>query len=202
MNSARCAVHSAHDEKRLSALGAFHLTLMKAVAYSTSESSTEETPMYRKTDIVLGHNVSQRTLLGLGLFAALTVAGVASAQDPVRDTMTEAQIKTSLEAQGYTDINDVKFKDGAWKADARSADGNRVDLRVDATTGKVYPETQVANLSKADVEAKLTAAGYFKVHDVEFRNGVWEAEAENENGKDFELRLDAKTGEVISKRKD
>ncbi len=158
--------------------------------------------MNHKTDIVLDRSFPQRALLGIGLVAALTVAGLASAQDPVHNTMTEAQIRASLETQGYTNINDVKFKDGAWKADARSADGNRVDLRVDAITGKVYPETQVANLSKADVEAKLTAAGYLKVHDVEFRNGVWEAEAESENGKDFELRLDAKTGDVISKRKD
>ncbi len=158
--------------------------------------------MRHSTDIALKRKFPGSALLSAGMVAAMTVAGLASAQDPVRDTMTEAQIKTSLEAQGYTNINDVEFKDGAWKADARSADGNRVDLRVDATTGKVYPETQVANLTKADVEAKLTAAGYLKVHDMEFRNGVWEAEAENNSGQDFELRLDAKTGDVISKRKD
>lgn len=154
------------------------------------------------TDIVLKRSFPHRTLLGAGMIAALMVAGLAFAQDPVRDTMTEAQIRTSLEAQGYTNINDVKFKDGAWKADARSADGNRIDLRVDAVTGKVYPETQVANLTKADVQAKLAAAGYLNVHDLEFRNGVWEAEADNESGKDFELRVDAATGDVISKRKD
>ena len=162
--------------------------------------------MHHTTDIAhersSTRSFQRRMLLGAGMIAAMTVAGLASAQDPVHDTMTEAQIRASLETQGYTNINDVKFKDGAWKADARSADGNRVDVRVDAVTGKVYPETQVANLSKADVQAKLTAAGYFKVHDVEFRNGVWEAEAENEDGKDFELRVDAKTGDVISKRKD
>ena len=158
--------------------------------------------MRHSTDIALKRKFPGSALLSAGMVAAMTVAGLASAQDPVRDTMTEAQIKTSLEAQGYTNINDVEFKDGAWKADARSADGNRVDLRVDATTGKVYPETQVANLTKADVEAKLTAAGYLKVHDMEFRNGVWEAEAENDSGQDFELRVDAATGEIIGKRKD
>ena len=73
---------------------------------------------------------------------------------------------------------------------------------MDAATGKVYPDTQVANLGKADVEAKLAAAGYLDVHDLEFRDGIWTAEAENEDGKDFELRIDAATGEIISKRKD
>ncbi len=158
--------------------------------------------MHRSTDIAHERSFPRRALLGAGLIAALTVAGFASAQDPVRDTLTEAQVRTSLEAQGYTDINDVTFKDGAWEADARSADGNRIDLRVDATTGKVYPETQVANLSKDDVRAKLSAAGYFDIDDLKFRNGVWEAEAENAAGQDFELRIDAATGEIISKRRD
>lgn len=163
--------------------------------------------MHHSTDIDLErgaheHSVPSRALLAVGMIATMAVAGLASAQDPVRDTMTEAQLRTSLEAQGYTNINDVEFKDGAWQADARSADGNRVELRVDATTGKVYPETQVSNLTKADVQAKLAGAGYFNIHDVEFRNGVWEAEAEDQGGRDFELLIDAATGDVISKRKD
>lgn len=154
--------------------------------------------MRRTTRNTIPHSTFRRTLLSAGLFASLAFAGAASAQD----ALTEAQVKTMLEAQGYTRINDVEFKDGTWKADARSADGNRVDLRVDAATGKVYPETQVANLGKADVEAKLATAGYLNVHDLEFRDGIWTAEAENEDGKDFELRIDAATGDIIGKRKD
>lgn len=154
--------------------------------------------MRRTTRNTIPHATFRRTLLSAGLFASLAFAGAASAQD----ALTEAQVKTMLEAQGYTRINDVEFKDGTWKADARSADGNRVDLRVDAATGKVYPETQVANLGKADVEAKLATAGYLNVHDLEFRDGIWTAEAENEDGKDFELRIDAATGDIIGKRKD
>ena len=154
--------------------------------------------MNHSTQIVPTRMLSRSTLLGTCLFASLAVAGVAAAQDAI----TEAQVKSTLEANGYTKINDIKFKDGAWKADARSADGNRVDVRVDAATGKIYPDTLVANLNKADVEAKLTVAGYVNVHDLNFRNGVWEAEAENDSGQDFELRIDAATGEIIGKRKD
>lgn len=154
--------------------------------------------MRRTTHNTTAHAAFRRALLGAGMLASLAFAGAAAAQD----ALTEAQVKAMLEAQGYTRINDVKFKDGTWKADARSADGNRVDLRVDAATGKVYPDTQVANLSKADVEAKLAAAGYVDVHDLDFRDGVWTAEAENDNGKDFELRIDAATGNIIGKRKD
>src|SRR5688500_10195332 len=103
----------------------------------------------------------------LGL-ALVCMSGMASAQD----AMTEAQVRAKLEADGYTKVNDVKFEDGVWKADARSANGNRVDIRIDATTGKIYPDEQVANISEASVRAKLAAAGYTNVHDLDYEDGI------------------------------
>ena len=116
--------------------------------------------------------------------------------------LTEPQIRAKLEAQGYTKINDVKFEDGVWKADAKSADGNHVDVRLDAKTGAVYPDEQVANLNQASVTAKLAAAGYTNVHDVDYEDGVWNAEADDPAGKDVEVKIDPKTGAVIGKEKD
>ena len=139
----------------------------------------------------------KRNSLMLGLvLAALSGAALAQAG------LTEAQVRTKLEAQGYTKVNDVKFEDGVWKADARSADGNRVDLRIDAATGEVFPDELVANLTEADVRAKLAAAGYTNVHDVDYEDGVWNAEADDPAGKDVELKIDPRTGKVIGKEKD
>lgn len=76
-----------------------------------------------------------RTALVLGLAAAFG-AGSAVAQD----ALTKPQVRAKLEAQGYTKINDIQFDDGTWTADARSADGNRVELRMDAQTGEVFPD--------------------------------------------------------------
>ncbi|MBX3712095.1 MAG: PepSY domain-containing protein [Lysobacter sp.] len=143
------------------------------------------------------HGKKTRILLGLALAAALSSAAHAG-----EGALTEAQVKATLEAQGYSRINDVKFKDGVWKADARSADGNRVDVRLDPKTGQVFPDEQVANLTEADVKAKLSAQGYTDIEDVRFRNGLWNAKADNRAGVEMALRIDPATGEVIGQDKD
>lgn len=129
---------------------------------------------------------------------AFCVAFAASAQEG----LTEHQVREHLAEQGYTKVNDVKFSDGTWKADARSAEGNRVNVRIDAKTGQVYPNEQVANLSEADVRARLATAGYTGVHDVHYGNGVWNAEGDDAKGRDVELKIDPATGKVIGKEKD
>ena len=140
-------------------------------------------------------NRKTRTWLAVALLAAV---GTAAAQDG----LTAVQVRAQLEAQGYTAVNDVEFDDGMWEADARSADGNRVEVRLDPKTGQVYADELVANLGKADVKAKLAAAGYTNVHDVDYDGGVWKAEADDPAGKDVEVRLDPATGRIIGKDKD
>ncbi|MFE0502634.1 PepSY domain-containing protein [Lysobacter soli] len=137
------------------------------------------------------------------LTALLSLSTVAFAQDAKPAApLTEAQVRARLTEQGYTKVNDVKFEDGVWKADAHSAQGESVDVRLDAKTGQVYPDKQVANLSEADVRARLSAEGYTNVHDVDFEDGIWNAEADDPSGKDVELKLDPATGKVIGKEKD
>ena len=156
----------------------------------------------------------QRTKIALLALACAT--GAAFAQEPqtttatttttatakAQATLTDVQVRAQLEAKGYTKVNDVKFEDGVWKADARSADGNRVDVRLDAKTGEIFPDEQVANLDEDAVRAKLSTAGYTNVHDVDYEDGIWNAEADDAAGKDVELKIDPATGEVIGKEKD
>ncbi len=140
------------------------------------------------------------------LFAMTALAVVAfavRAQDAARDALTEPQVRALLTDNGYRRIDDLDFEDGMWETEeATNAAGNRVYLRVPANGSGIRAEALVSTLSKADVKAKLTAAGYSKVHDVEFDDGVWEAQAEREDGNDVILRVDPNSGEVLAVEND
>lgn len=131
------------------------------------------------------------------LSAALVASGAVLAQSPKADALTEPQVRALLTEKGYTRIDDLDFEDGAWETDATSADGNRVDVRIDPATKRIFAEALVSTLSEDDVKAKLSTAGYSKVHDVDFDDGVWKAEAERADGNDVEIHLDPKDGHIL-----
>jgi hypothetical protein len=138
-------------------------------------------------------------LLTLAALAVLSGAAFAQAAAPTtgKDALKEPQVRALLTEKGYTHIDDLDFEDGMWETDATSANGDRVDVRINPATGEVMAEKLVSDLSENDVKAKLTAAGYSKIHDVDFDDGVWKAEAERADGNDVEIHLAASTGEII-----
>ena len=56
--------------------------------------------------------------------------------------LNKDEIKAKLTAQGYQNIDDVKFDGGLWKADAKNAQGKSVDLLVDPDNGSVVATKQ------------------------------------------------------------
>ena len=143
----------------------------------------------------------KHTALILPAALAAVLAAAPALANPAT-TLTEPQVRAVLEQQGCTRINDLEFEDGMWEADATSADGNRVDLRVDPSSGKVFAEDMVSTLSADDIKARLTAAGYSKVNDVDFEDGIWEAEAERPDGADVKIRLDPTDGRILGVEND
>lgn len=136
--------------------------------------------------------------LALTLTLLMGVSSVASAQSADRGALTEAQVRTHLDDQGYSKIHDVEFKHGMWHAEARSGNGNHVDLRIDPRTGQAYPDEQdVSRLSKDDVRASLATSGYTDVHDVDFDDGLWTAKAKNPQGHHVKLQIDPNSGKVV-----
>lgn len=59
-----------------------------------------------------------------------------------------------------------------------------------------------SQLSPNQVKQKLEAAGYTNVHDIEYDDGRYEAEATSKDGKPVELVIDPATGNVTSERPD
>jgi hypothetical protein len=143
----------------------------------------------------------------LALSIALAFAGAAAAQaTPPATTqagspLTEADVRALMANEGYSEINDVEFKEGVWTADGKSADGNHVEVKVDAG-GKIIPDTGVATIGKDQIIIKAQEAGYSNVHDVEFEGGVWKVEADDSTGKDVEIKMDPNDGHILGSQAD
>ena len=141
-----------------------------------------------------------RNSLFLALALAVPVAALACPPDG--QPWTDGTVRAHLLHEGYTNINDVKFSEGVWTADATSPDGSLVEIKLDAETGKIIPDEGIATISKEAVIAKLTAQGYTKLHDVEFEGGVWKVEGHDPSGADVELKVDPDTGKVLGTERD
>ncbi len=144
--------------------------------------------------------MTRRPLCTALLSAGFLMAGIGLAQ--AQNALTAPQVRAQLEAQGYTDVKDIKFDDGMWEADARSADGRQVDVRLDPRNGTVYPDKAVSQLSEADIRAQLSSAGYTGVSDVKLDDGMWKAKGRTAGGEKVEVHLDPATGAVVAQEKD
>jgi hypothetical protein len=138
----------------------------------------------------------------LFLAAALAVPAAVLACPPDGQPWTDGTVRAHLLHSGYTNINDVKFSEGVWTADATSPDGSLVEIKLDPDTGKIIPDEGVATITKEAVIARLTAQGYTKLHDVEFEGGVWKVEGHDPTGADVELKVDPDTGKVLGSERD
>lgn len=151
--------------------------------------------------------LSATLAIGIASSIPLAMAQTAPVVTPPESTqaatgMTEVDVRTLLSSKGFTEINDVAFKEGTWTADAKSADGNHVELKIDATTRNIYSDDEVATITKDQIIVKVQAAGYSNVHDVELEDGVWKAEANDSKGNDVELKLDPNDGHILGSEKD
>ncbi|WP_426699731.1 PepSY domain-containing protein [Rhodanobacter sp. Col0626] len=56
--------------------------------------------------------------------------------------LNEDEVKAKLATARYQNVHDVKFEDGLWNADARTARGTDVDLLVDPDDGSVVAKSR------------------------------------------------------------
>ncbi len=118
------------------------------------------------------------------------------------NALTEDQIKTDIGNAGYKEVKGLEFKNGVWMAKARGGNDNWVRIRIGPITGKVYQADAPSRLNQDEIKAKLTAAGYQNVHDVEFDDGLWSADAKSPQGDDVDLLVDPDDGSVVASQHD
>ncbi|MEO7935677.1 MAG: PepSY domain-containing protein [Dokdonella sp.] len=111
--------------------------------------------------------------------------------------LTQAEVESRVATAGFKEVKSLTFKNGIWQADARGGDKEWVAIYVHPLSGKVFKEGTPSPMNKQEIEAKITAAGYQNVKDVDFKNGLWMAEAENGAGKEVDLMVDPDDGSVI-----
>ena len=145
---------------------------------------------------------TRNQVLTLALAVAFSGAAFAQAAPPnTGSPLTESDVRALMTEQGYTEINDVEFKEGVWTADGKSADGNHVEVKV-GPDGKIIPDKGVAKITKDQIIVMAQQAGYKNVHDVDFEGGVWKVEAEMADGTDVELKMDPDDGHILGSEQD
>ena len=130
-----------------------------------------------------------------------TTSSTWTAQPPT-GALSEEAIKTAVANAGYKEVKDLEFKDGVWRSKARGGNKQLVKLAVGPVNGKVYVSDAPAKLNKDEVTAKLAAAGYQNVHDVEYEHGLWSVDAKTGHGHDVDLLVDPGDGSVVAKSRD
>lgn len=164
----------------------------------------------------------QRRMLSTAVASILLCAGgtalaqVAPPQATTRTTVTtttatvttppgaldETAIKHAIGNAGYKEVKDLQFTNGVWEAKARGGNDNWVAIRIGPRTGKVYQEDAPSRLDQDEVKAKLSAQGYQDIHDVDYDDGLWSADATTSSGQDVDLLVDPNDGTVVASQQD
>ena len=121
---------------------------------------------------------------------------------PPTGALSEDAVKTAIANAGYKEVKSLEFEKGMWRCKARGGNKQWKKLAVGPVNGKVYPADAPAKLNRDEVKAKLAAAGYQNVKDVDFDNGLWSAEAKMAHGDDVDLLVDPDDGSVVAKSHD
>jgi uncharacterized membrane protein YkoI len=122
-----------------------------------------------------------------------------------------AQVASRLRELGYARVGELEFDDGFWEAEVRrQRHSEKIELVLHPVTLQVLHTTEGGagspgaggTLSAAEITQVLTQAGYSRIHDLEFDDGVWEADAVNAAGQRVDLRVDPGTGAVLREKLD
>ena len=157
----------------------------------------------------------RHTLIAIAAGSLLAGASRVSAQAPETPTvpptntttvpsiaLTETEVGSQIAKAGFKEVKGLKVENGVWEADARGGDDTWVEVSVHPLTGKLFQNGSPSKLTEEEITAKVTAAGYQNVRDVEYDDGLWTADAETGKGNNVDLVIDPDDGSVINASND
>ncbi len=135
-------------------------------------------------------------LLVLPLSLAL-IAGASFAE--VAAVINGDQVRKILNDAGYAEVRDVEREsNGTWEAEVRGKNGRWHDVHVVSATGELLDDRGDRPLATAaQITARLEAAGYTRISDLDLDDALWEVEATRADGQRVELHINGHTGEII-----
>lgn len=213
-----------HIFSRRFAAALFAAALLAPAAHAAS-SAGEALSRIEADGYVAAHKLALRH--GLWTAAATTPDGqrIWVIVDPADDSVTPVSraafgsslpgaqaVREALQRAAYRNIRDIEFDDGFWEAEARKSTGEKVELVLHPLTLEVLSEAGEygvndgaaggSRLAASEIRAALEAAGYRNIHDLEFDDGVWEADAINAAHQRVELKIDPLGGQVLREKLD
>lgn len=196
-----------------------------APAARAAQNAHEALDRIESSGYVATHELALRH--GLWTAASTTPDGqrVTVILDPVNNTVTPVSraafgttlptaqaVANALQHAGYRNVRDIEFDDGFWAAEARRSNGEKVDLVLHPVTLAVLSEvgeytvsgngSSGTRLAAHEIRQALEAAGYRAIRDLEFDDGVWDADAINRANQSVELKIDPGTGQVLREKLD
>ena len=146
------------------------------------------------------------SVVGVGAIVTATAAVAMADMRTTSEAKPLSELAALIEKQGYV-IVEAERERGGWEVEVFMGD-KQFELKVNAATGAIVatrpdsggvaPPMGSKPLSK--IAAAVEAAGYV-VTEAEFERDAWDIDAERE-GMEFDIIVDAKTGKIVSEKRD
>ncbi len=139
------------------------------------------------------------------IFACLLSLNLFSDRLP-NDAKPIAEVIEVIEKAGYTEIKELEYEDGVWKADV-FLDNKKRNLTLHPKTGEIIQDkgdnysgymerVPKGAIPLADLVKSLNKSGYIHITEISLDGGIWEVDVYVDNGKK-ELFVDVKNGKVL-----
>ena len=147
-----------------------------------------------------------RLHLAVGSLAAAAL--LVGADLPPREAKPLSEVLVAVEKAGLSPIVEASFDDGVWEVEgfrgktpyeAHFDPKSLALLHEHADSPRERPAAD--SLSAVEVVKRLESAGYGPVLGIDYEGTDWEAEAMH-GGRERELHVDLRTGEVLTDRAD